>query len=1124
MDMSGSSSLHRRNRFPGQSHLAVALLLLFPVVPAALACPLAGQTPEPPPREETRLLRFPHIHGDRVLFSYAGDLYTAPLAGGEATPLTSHHGFELFGRFSPDGRWVAFSGEYSGTRQVHLVPAEGGEPRQLTFHPDVGEMAPRGGYDHLPLDWTPDGAHILFRAARTPWGERVGRYFLADPWNGGLETPLEIPEGASDATFDPTGTRVAYTVMSRAWREWKRHRGGRAQDVWIYDLEGSTSRRITHHPGTDHFPMWVGETIYFVSDREEGERLNLWAWDTATEAVRQVTFHDDFDVLWPARGVGGIVYENGGWIWHFDPASGETRRLSITVPGDRPGVTPRMVDARERIESFDLSPSGNRALFGARGEIFTAPREHGDVRNLSGTPGARERNVAWSPDGTRIAYLSDQEGDYDLYVRAADGSGTPDRVAGADGHWIEVLRWSPDSRRIALADNGHRLRVVEVEGGGVRTLEETRASGVTDFAWSPDSRWLAYTKANPNTMTSIWLVPADGSAEPRRLTGEGTSESSPAWDPLGRYLYFVSARDFQYGPNTFQQRIYLATLRPDLPHPFPLRSDEEPAAAPPAAAGGSAPAQEVGGGGGAEGGGGASPRPGPDAPVVIQPEGLEERTVAVPGLSPGDYSSLQGVEEGVLFWSQGALRRYALESRSAEEILAGISQWAVSAGGEHLLYRAAGGEFGIVPLRPGQRNDQGRLDLSGMTVRVDPREEWEGIYRDAWTIMRDWFYDPGLHGVDWEGMRDRYAPLVSHVAHRTDLDHVLKELIAELNAGHAYVNASPEAPSVERVAGGLLGAEFQAEGERYRISRIFPGENWHEDFRSPLTEPGVEVQEGDFLIAIDGEEVTTRDNPHALLEGKGGRIVRVTVNGRPSVEGARSYDVRPVTSELNLRYLAWIRRNAALVDSLSGGRIGYIHLPNTGVPGHRELFRGFQPQHRKEALILDDRYNGGGFIPEEMALVLGRPLLNHWSRRNLELYSQPFVVHTGPKAMLINGQSSSGGDAIAHYFRELGLGPLIGERSWGGLIGISGNPGFVDGGSISVPRFAFVDADGNWAVEGEGVAPDIEVVDLPHLIAAGREPMIERAVEELLRMLETGEVYRRPETPPGPDRSPGARR
>jgi len=496
--------------------------------------------------------------------------------------------------------------------------------------------------------------------------------------------------------------------------------------------------------------------------------------------------------------------------------------------------------------------------------------------------------------------------------------------------------------------------------------------------------------------------------------------------------------------------------------------------------------------------------------------------MALPGLDPGSYQALIPTDDGVLYFSGGTLRKYSLEDRESSEIISRISGFAITPDRKKIVYRSGASDFGIVDVRPGVSNESGRLDLHGMELRIDPRTEWAQIYHDAWLIMRDWFYDPGLHGVDWGAMRDRYAPLVEHVAHRADLDYIITELIAEMNVGHAYATSSPEMPSVERVDVGLLGAEFEAEGDRYRITDIFPGENWQEEFRSPLTEPGIDVRVGDFLIAIDGEEVTAADNPYAFLVGKADRIVEVTVNDRPSAQGARSFQVRPVTSELGLRYQEWVERNEALVDSLSGGRIGYIHLPNTSVEGYRELYEGFRPLHLKEALLLDDRYNGGGFIPEEMAFMVGAPLLNYWARRNLDLYSQPAVVHTGPKALLINGQSSSGGDAFPYYFRELGLGPLIGERTWGGLVGISGNPSFVDGGSLSVPRFGFVDPEGNWAVEGEGVSPDpgFEMVDRPEDIVAGRDLMIQRAVEYLLQELENPQ-YRRPEKPAGPIRRGG---
>ncbi|MGW8266127.1 MAG: S41 family peptidase [Longimicrobiales bacterium] len=1054
-------------------------------------------------QEEARLLRFPHVHGNTVVFTYAGDLYTVPLEGGEAKRLTSHEGLELFARFSPDGRWIAFSGEYAGTRQVYVIPSTGGEPRQLTFYPDVGPMPPRGGYDHLVLDWAPDGSKILVRANRTPFGQRVGRYYLVDPVHGGLEVPLEIPEGASGATFDGSGTRLAYNVKSREWRHWKRYRAGRQQDVWTYDLANHVSERITTDSSTDNFPLWVGDEIYFVSDRDAQEKLNIWVYNTATRTQTQVTTFTEFDVMWPSRGVGGIVFENGGYLYHLDPATKETRKLTVTVTGDFPYTAPYFKTVSDNVESFDISPSGKRVVFVARGELFTVPAENGNIRNISETPAHRERGVTWSPDGKWISFFSDADGNYDLYLMPSDRSAAPTRLVTGEAMWMDGVQWSRDSRWIAWSDNNNRLRAMDVTAQRLVEIDQTGTGALDDFSWSADGKWIAYTKNGENAMSSIWLYSFD-TGQKNQVTSGMTDEGSPAFDPKGRFLYFVSARDFNFGfggGSTFRSRIYAATLRADYGHPFPPRSDEEPAVA------GEATQEEETAG---------------EAALAIDLEGLGDRAMPLPGLDPGSYGGLISTDEGLLYTSGGDLHHYSLEDREAEEIISRIQGFAITPDRKKLAYRAGGSNYGIIDVRPGQDNESGRLDLEGMALHIDPRVEWAQIYHDAWILMRDWFYDPGMHGVDWEAMYRRYLPLIPHVAHRADLDYVITELIGELNVGHAYSNSSPEQPRVDRVDVALLGAEFEADGDRYRIVNIFPGENWQEEYRSPLTEPGIVVNEGDYLIAIDGTEVFTADNPYAFLAGKADRTVEVTVNDRPDSEGARSYTVRPIASELGLRYQEWVRRNAALVDSLSGGRIGYIHLPNTSQPGFRELAEGWQPLHMKEALILDDRYNGGGFIPEDMAFMMGAPLLNLWARRNLDLYTQPAVVHTGPKAMLINGQSSSGGDALPYYFRKLGLGPLIGELTWGGLVGYSGNPGFVDGGGVIAPRFAFVDTEGNWAVEAEGVAPDpgFEVLDVPDEIAAGREPMIERAVQYLLQELEKPQ-YQRPGKPAGPIRRVG---
>jgi tricorn protease len=1065
--------------------------------------------------EETRLLRFPDINGERVAFVYAGDIYTASAQGGVARRLTSHEGLELYPKFSPDGQWIAFSAEYSGTRQVWVIPAEGGEPRQLTFYNDVGPMPPRGGTDYRVLDWTPDGRHVLVRANRTPYGERDGLPMLV-PFEGGMERPLGPPE-TGGGTLSADGALYVYTPIDREFRTWKRHRGGRAQNVWVYDLVNRQSRQLTDFPGTDHQPMWVDGRIYFVSDRDF--TLNLYAMDLDGGNLSKVTDFDDFDVLWPSSDRRRVVFEQGGFLWLHDPASGATRRVPIEVRGDRPQAIAGFKNVKAQIESFDLAPQGERAVFGARGEIFTVPAQHGEIRNISRSPEAREISVSWSPDGRWIAYLSDASGEYEIYLRAQDGSGEPRRVTQDGECWRFPPVWSPDAKRLAYADTANRLSVVDVESGRVTVVDTTRHTNnafrdLTQYVWSPDGQWLAYTKVNESYNSSIWAWSLrDGRS--RQLTGDETNEQSPAFDPKGRYLYFSSTRDWNLTFSAYEfnylytdaTRIYAATLAADGPVLNRPKSDE------------AAPVEAQEGKNAKDGTTAEEKKPG--SPLRFDVEGFAARVVALE-VPPGSYAGLAANASGVFFVSAGRppngageLRYYDLEKRAVEVVLANVTGYSLSADGKKLLWRQ-GEKFGIADAAPGVDADKTALKFDRLEMRVDPRVEWRQMYVDGWRILRDWFWDPGHHGQDWVAIRDRYAPLVEHVAHRTDLDYVFGELAGELNAGHIYVQSSQDMPTVTRRPGGMLGARIERDASGYyRIAHIYPGENWHEYYRSPLTEAGVNARVGDFILAVDGVDTRGVDNFYRLLENKGDRVVRLLLNERPAERGAREVDVKTVTREVNLRYLDWVSSNRARVHELSGGRIGYIHVPNTALEGNRELFKGMLAEARRDALIIDDRYNGGGFIPDRMIELLARTPLNYWVWRGFEPQPRPVLSHDGPKAMLINGLSSSGGDALPYYFRRLGLGPLIGTRTWGGLIGISGNPGLADGGSIIPATFRFLDTEGNWAVENEGVAPDIEVIDRPEAIAAGRDPSLEKAVEVLLEALERNPP-RRIGAPPAP--------
>jgi tricorn protease len=1120
-------------------------MLLCAALPAA-AQPRRGE-------DLARLLRFPDIHGDTIAFVYAGDIWTVPAAGGTARRLTSHAGLELFPKFSPDGRWVAFSGQYNGTRQVFVIPAEGGEPRQLTFYNDVAALPPRAGYDNRVLGWTPDGKSVVFRAHRVPMSDRLGRPYVV-PVDGGAEQPLPITE-AGGVSYSPDGTRVAFTPISNEFRGWKRYRGGQSPDVWIYDLKANTAEQITTTRDQDMLPVWLGDTVFYVSDRDW--TMNVYAYDTRTKRTRKVTNHTDYDAMWPSGNGDQLVYEQGGYVHRLDARSGKGERVPIRVFGDFPDTVPYFVNVKPNIETFAVSPSGARALFGARGDIYTAPAKEGEVRNLTDTQGVREVAPAWSPDGRWVAYLSDRTGEYEYYVRPSDGTGQERRVSTDGDVWRYPAVWSPDSRMLAYGDKRQRLRVVDVATGRTTDVDRGTRNDITSYNWSPDSRWIAYAKLGRNQFSEIWVYSVAAN-KTQRLSGGMFSDTEPVFDPKGRYLYFLSNRDFNLTFSGFEfnylytnpTRVYVGLLATDGPALFLPTSDEEraktaerpltpppnPAQQPPAQGGkpqgqgGQAqqptptPSPEATGAQPAApstaqaAGGTEEPKspPPPGVNVRVDFEGFENRVRAIP--SPNsNYRHLTATGEGVLYLTgtPGRLVLYNIDAKAEQPIIEGIQEYDLAAGLKHIIFQARD-NYGIAPLAPGQKPDAGLLRLEGMTMKLDPKAEWAQMYTDAWRTMRDWFYDPNMHGTDWKALRDRYGALIPYVANREDFTHLLAELGSELMAGHVYAERGDDPPKVTRADGGLLGAEVMPDASGYfRIAKIFPGENWQESFRSPLTEPGVRAKAGDLILAVDGRTTRGVKNFYELLEGKAARVVTLTLNDRPDTAGSREERVRPVRSESNLRYLDWIQSRRALVDRLSGGRVGYIHAPNTAVEGNRELFKGFYPQANKDALVIDDRYNGGGFIPDRMIELLERRPLNYWVRRGIEPTTTPAFAHTGPKAMLVNGYAGSGGDALPYYFRERRLGRIFGTTTWGGLIGLSGNPQLADGSSLTTPSFRFLDLSGRWAVEGTGVDPDVEVVDRPDAIARGEDPTLEAAVKYLLEELQRSPP-RRPNVPAPP--------
>lgn len=1069
--------------------------------------------------DDARLLRFPDINGNLIAFVYAGDIWTVSANGGDAKRLTSHKGLELFPKFSPNGKWIAFSAEYSNNRQIFVMPVSGGVPRQLTYYNDVGGMPPRGGWDYIPLDWTPDSKKILIRANRTPHGVRMGKYFLVS-LEGGLETPLQIPE-AGFGTFSPDAKKIVYTPIGREFRNWKRTKGGRAADVWTYDLERNVSRRITKFPGTDQIPTWYKDTLVFVSDRDLV--LNFWSYNLKTEEFKQITTFKEFDVMWPSGHNGQLAFENGGFINVLDLDSGKTRKVVVNLQFDNPNRLPYFKDVARNISprfGAGISNDGKRVAFDARGDIFTVPAKKGVTLNLTRTQGIREMYPRWSPDGKWIAYYSDETGEWELYIMDPMGK---QKKKLTDGHktWKYPVSWSPDSKKVAFGSIDRKLQWMDIATKKITMVDKGYLGNISDYQWSADSQWLIYSKNNETRVRSIYaysLVQGKYS----QLTSDQYEDYGPELSKDGKYVFFISDRDFDMNfgkgfsslefdfvyPET--SRIYAMALTKDAPNLFKEENDLEeankPAKTPPAAKKDAKKGKD-------------EKKKGP-APIKIEFDGLNDRIAAFP-MRTGSYGGILDLGGGKIgYIKRGEIYYYDLKAKKEKLIIKGVQPIALTADLKKLLYRARG-QWGIMDFKPGQKPGTGKLDMSGLVMKIDPMKEWKQIYNEGWRIYRDWFYVANMHGVDWEKMRQKYAKLLPHLSHRADLDYIFGELIGELNVGHTYVNWG-DFERVKRLNGGLLGAEIKADtkADRYIISKIYKGENWNERTRSPLTEQGIDVNKGDYIIKLNGYNVTAADNPYKYLENTAGKKITITVNNTPSESGAHTYWIKPVRSEQGLRYLDWVESRRKMVDKLSGGRIAYIHVPNTAVQGNRELFKGLYAYSAKEAFIIDDRYNGGGWSPIKMIEKLGSRPVSYWARRDLALRHDPGYALDGPMVMLINHYSSSGGDNFPYWFRQRKLGKLIGTRTWGGLVGYSFSPNLVDGPSFAVPMSGVVNLKGEYVVEGVGVYPDkgFEVYDRPEEVAKGKDPSIEAAVKYLMKQLP--KTPRKLTPPPAdPDRS-----